>query len=70
MARKKKQLGYVKVEDVLQTIQNDIRNIQMHDYGTDSGITQLYALMAKIEKMPSLSAEELATAYAMSHMWE
>ena len=48
---KKKKDGMVLKSDVLQIIQNYIRGIQMLDYGTDSGIPQLYAVMSLIEKM-------------------
>lgn len=51
MARKKTKNGYVLKSDVLQIIQNYIRNIQMNDYGTDSGIPQLYNAMDQIDKM-------------------
>lgn len=52
MAKKKKTAeGLVKKEDVIQLIQNYIRNIQMNDYGKDSGIPQLYAVMSQIEKL-------------------
>ena len=44
--------GPVRKEDVLFLIQNEIRNIQMNDYGTDSGIPQLYHIMSLIEEMP------------------
>lgn len=47
---KKKKDGMVLKSDVLQIIQNYIRGIQMLDYGTDSGIPQLYAVMSLIEK--------------------
>ena len=48
---KKPKDGNVLKSDVLWIIQNYIRNIQMNDYGSDSGIPQLYAVMEKIEKM-------------------
>ena len=52
MARKKNKDGYVLKSEVQLIIQNYIRNIQMNDYGSDNGITQLYRVMEKIEKMP------------------
>lgn len=39
---------------VLTIIQNKIRNIQMNDYGTDQGISQLYSVMDEIDKIPFL----------------
>lgn len=56
MARRIKRTwqGVVKKEDVLQLIQNYIRNIQMNDYGKDEGISQLYHTMELIEKMTPL----------------
>lgn len=52
MARKKDKDGYVLKSDVQLIIQNYIRGIQMNDYGSDSGIPQLYRVMDMIEKMP------------------
>lgn len=43
--------GYVLKSEVLLIIQNYIRGIQMNDYGTDSGIPQLYAVMDKVDEM-------------------
>jgi hypothetical protein len=37
-------------------IQNYIRNIQMNDYGKDSGIPQLYAVKGQISKLPAKGA--------------
>lgn len=48
---KKLKDGKVLKSDVLWTIQNYIRDIQMNDYGSDKGIPQLYALMKQIENM-------------------
>ena len=44
--------GPVMKEDVLQVIQNYIREIQMNDYGNDDGIPQLYHAMVLIEELP------------------
>lgn len=43
--------GNILKSDVLWIIQDYIRGIQMNDYGSDSGIPQLYAVMEQIEKM-------------------
>ena len=48
---KKPKDGNILKSDVLWIIQNYIRGIQMNDYGSDSGIPQLYAVMEQIEKM-------------------
>lgn len=48
---KKRNDGYVLKSEVILIIQNYIRSIQMNDYGTDSGIPQLYAVMDKVDKM-------------------
>ena len=50
MAKKPKD-GSILKSDVLWIIQDYIRGIQMNDYGSDSGIPQLYAVMERIEKM-------------------
>ena len=39
---------------VQSLIQNYIRNIQMNDSGTDSGITQLYEIMRQIDNLPTI----------------
>ena len=44
----------MKKSEVQLLIQNYIRNIQMNDYGNDSGIPQLYAVMEQIEKLPTV----------------
>ena len=49
--RKKPKDGNILKSDVLWIIQNYIRGIQMNDYGSDSGIPQLYAVMEQIENM-------------------
>lgn len=54
--------GPVMKEDVLQIIQNYIRNIQMNDYSRDSGIPQLYAVMSQIEEMPILEGKAIEEA--------
>ena len=51
---KKNKDGYLKKSGVQLLIQNYIRNIQMNDYGNDSGIPQLYAVMEQIEKLPTV----------------
>lgn len=43
--------GYVLKSEVLFIIQNYIRGIQMNDYGSDSGIPQLYNVMDMVYKM-------------------
>ena len=40
--------------EVQLLIQNYIRNIQMNDYGSDSGIPQLYAVMEQIDNLPTV----------------
>ena len=55
---KNKKEDYIKKSDVLLLIQNRIRAIQMNDYGTDSGITQLYSVMSDIEKLQGESVNE------------
>lgn len=52
MAKNKTKDGYILKSEVQHIIQNYIRSIQMNDYGSDSGIPQLYAVMEQIEKMP------------------
>ena len=54
MKYKKNEDGYLKKSEVQLLIQNYIRNIQMNDYGNDSGIPQLYAVMGQIEKLPTV----------------
>jgi hypothetical protein len=54
MARKKRKTeGYVLKSDVETLIQNLIRNIQMNDYGNDSGIPQLYTAMNRVGNLPT-----------------
>ena len=55
MKGKKNKDEYLKKSEVQLLIQNYIRNIQMNDYGNDSGIPQLYAVMAQIEKLPTVN---------------
>ena len=43
--------------EVLLLIQNNIRSIQMLDYGKDEGIPQLYQLYSQVEKMAGVKAE-------------
>lgn len=58
MARKKKD-GYMPKSEVLLILQNYIRTIQMNDYGTDSGIPQLYKAMDYIEDAPTADVVEV-----------
>lgn len=58
MARKKKD-GYMPKSEVLLILQNYIRTIQMNDYGTDSGIPQLYKAMTYIEDAPTADVVEV-----------
>lgn len=51
MKKKKNKYGLVRKSDVLLIVQNYIRGIQMHDYGSDSGIFQLYEVMRQIEEI-------------------
>lgn len=54
MRSKKNKDGYLTKSKVLLLIQNYIRNIQMNDYGNDSGIPQLYAVMKQIDNLPTV----------------
>ena len=54
MKGKKNKDGYLTKSKVLLLIQNYIRNIQMNDYGNDSGIPQLYAAMEQIDNLPTV----------------
>ena len=54
MNYKKKKDGYLMKSEVQLLIQNYIRNIQMNDYGSDSGIPQLYAVMEQIDNLPTV----------------
>ena len=54
MRSKKNKDGYLMKSKVLLLIQNYIRNIQMNDYGNDSGIPQLYAAMEQIDNLPTV----------------
>ena len=51
MRSKKKKDGYLMKSEVQLLIQNYIRNIQMNDYGSDSGIPQLYAVLKQIDNL-------------------
>lgn len=51
MAKKKNKDGYILKSEALIIIQNYIRGIQMHDYGTDNGIPQLYEVMRQIDNI-------------------
>ena len=54
--------GYLIKSEVQSLIQNYIRNIQMNDSGTDSGIPQLYEIMEQIDKLPSIDIEKISEA--------
>lgn len=64
MPKRKKEEEYLKKDEILTLIQNNIRSIQMRDNSTDSGIPQLYSLMKQIEKIkgktPSDFIEEVS----------
>ena len=55
---KKKKDGYLMKSEVQSLIQNYIRNIQMNDSGSDSGIPQLYEIMEQIDKLPTIDTEK------------
>ena len=57
MRSKKNKDGYLMKSEVLLLIQNYIRNIQMNDYGNDSGIPQLYAVMEQIENLQTVDVK-------------
>ena len=50
--------GYLIKSEVQSLIQNYIRNIQMSDSGTDSGIPQLYEIMRQIDNLPTIDIEK------------
>ena len=54
MNNKNKKDKYLLKSEVQSLIQNYIRNIQMNDSGTDSGIPQLYEIMEQIDKLPTI----------------
>ena len=54
LRRENKKDGYLIKSQVQSLIQNYIRNIQMNDSGTDSGITQLYEIMRQIDNLPTI----------------
>ena len=54
MRSKKKKDEYLMKSEIQLLIQNYIRNIQMNDSGSDSGIRQLYAVMEKINNLPTV----------------
>ena len=57
MRSKKNKDGYLMKSEVQLLIQNYIRNIQMNDYGNDSGIPQLYAVMEQIDNLPTVDTK-------------
>ena len=62
MRSKNKKDKYLLKSEVQSLIQNYIRNIQMNDSGTDSGIPQLYEIMEQIDKLPSIDIEKISEA--------
>ena len=58
MNNKNKKDKYLLKSEVQSLIQNYIRNIQMNDSGTDSGISQLYTVMEQIDKLPTIDIEK------------
>ena len=58
MRSNNKKDGYLMKSEVQLLIQNYIRNIQMNDSGTDSGIPQLYTIMEQIDKLPTIDIEK------------
>ena len=58
MSNKNKKDKYLLKSEVQSLIQNYIRNIQMNDSGTDSGIPQLYTIMEQIDKLPTIGIEK------------
>lgn len=58
MRSNNKKDGYLMKSEVQSLIQNYIRNIQMNDSGTDSGIPQLYEIMEQIDKLPTIGIEK------------
>lgn len=58
MRSNNKKDGYLMKSEVQLLIQNYIRNIQMNDSGTDSGIPQLYEIMEQIDKLPTIDIEK------------
>ena len=58
MSSKNKKDKYLLKSEVQSLIQNYIRNIQMNDSGTDSGIPQLYEIMEQIDKLPTIDIEK------------
>ena len=59
MKSKNKKDGYLIKSQVQLLIQNYIRNIQMNDSGSDSGIPQLYEIMSQIGNLPIVDIEKL-----------
>ena len=58
MKNKNKKDKYLLKSEVQLLIQNYIRNIQMNDSGSDSGIPQLYEIMEQIDKLPTIDIEK------------
>ena len=58
MRSNNKKDGYLMKSEVQSLIQNYIRNIQMNDSGTDSGIPQLYEIMEQIDKLPTIDIKK------------
>ena len=57
LSMKKKKNEWILKSEVLLLIQNNIRCIQMIDYGSDDGIPQLYDLYRQVEKMKGVDGE-------------
>ena len=58
MKNKNKKDKYLLKSEVQLLIQNYIRNIQMNDSGSDSGIPQLYEIMEQIDNLPTIDIEK------------
>lgn len=65
---KKNSDGYVLKSEVLLIVQNYIRDIQMNDHGTDSGIPQLYAVMDKVNGIPTEDVAPVKRARWISYL--
>ena len=59
MKNKNKKDKYLLKSEVQSLIQNYIRNIQMNDSGSDSGIPQLYEIMEQIDNLPIVDIEKV-----------
>ena len=59
MSNKNKNDKYLLKLEVQSLIQNYIRNIQMNDSGSDSGIPQLYKIMRQLDNLPIVDIEKV-----------